>query len=540
MNISKNNVLRETTFDYLKNLPTIPTPDVLENELLDKIHNRFHLENALKSTKSEKWNLPQVLPNLVIAYCLTEIYSIKQIIWTKSNVENNTTLAVYQDAGENNGIYVSDETLLNNLIAQFNPSITKKDVEEVKAILKRLTPTVKRCTDRDLIAVDNGIFNYATKKLEPFSPDYVFTSKSHVAYNPNAYNNIIYNTDDNTYWDVESWMQSLSDDEEIVEVLWEILGAIIRPNVEWGKSAWFYSNTGNNGKGTLCELMRNLCGEGAYTSITLSDFGKEFMLEPLTKVSAIIVDENDVGTYIDKAANLKAVITNDIIQINRKFKTPIAYQFFGFMVQCLNELPRIKDKSDSFYRRQLFIPFTKCFTGTERKYIKYDYLQRKDVLEYVLFKVLNMNYYTLSEPRACQIALNDYKEYNDPIRQFAVEILPQCTWDLLPFGFLYDLYHEWFKQNCPSGLIQSKNTFVEELVSILPNFADWECPNKTLAHRPCKMMDAPEPLIAKYDLNNWGNPHYHGNDIRQRCTHIHTSSNYKGIYRNIKKQVCNP
>ncbi len=33
------------------------------------------------------------------------------------------------------------------------------------------------------------------------------------------------------------------------------------------------------------------------------------MLEQLLHVSAIIVDENDVGTYIDAAANLKAIIT---------------------------------------------------------------------------------------------------------------------------------------------------------------------------------------------------------------------------------------
>src|SRR5699024_5398232 len=146
---------------------------------------------------------------------------------------------------------------------------------------------------------------------------------------------------------------------------------------------------------------------------------------------------------IDKAANLKAIITNDVIQMNRKFKTPIAFQFKGFMVQCLNEMPKIKDRSDSFYRRQLFVPFLKCFTGKERKYIKHDYLHRKDVLEYVLWRVLNMDYYTLSEPEACRLALEEYKEYNDPIRQFIDEILPECKWNLLPYAFLYDLYKSW-------------------------------------------------------------------------------------------------
>lgn len=85
-----------------------------------------------------------------------------------------------------------------------------------------------------------------------------------------------------------------------------------------------YSESGNNGKDTLCVLMKQLVGEGRYAAIPLKDFGNDFMLEPLVSATAVIVDENDVSTYIDKAANLKAVITGDTIQINRKFKAPIS------------------------------------------------------------------------------------------------------------------------------------------------------------------------------------------------------------------------
>ena len=191
------------------------------------------------------------------------------------------------------------------------------------------------------------------------------------------------------------------------------------------------------------------------------------MLEPLIRSQAIIVDENNVGEYLDKSANLKAVITNDVIQINRKFKTPVAYQFFGFMVQCINELPRVKDKTDSFYRRQLLVPFTKCFTGHERPYIKNDYLHRQDTLEYVLWKVLNMNYYQLSEPAASREALQEYKEYNDPVRQFVQEILPACTWDLLPFSFLHDLYKAWLRRVNPNSAAIGKTTFIKELLKLI-------------------------------------------------------------------------
>lgn len=242
------------------------------------------------------------------------------------------------------------------------------------ACLRDCAPRKQKCKAKNLIAVNNGIFDFDTKQLRPFTPDLVFLSKSRVSYKVNVQNPVIHNNDDGTDWDVESWMNDLSDDPEVVHLLWQILGAIIRPNVAWDKSAWLYSESGNNGKGTLCELMRELCGKTSYASIALSDFGKDFYLSQLLNASAIIVDENDVGTYIDKAANLKAVVTGDAIMINRKFKDPITYQFRGFMVQCLNEMPRVRDKSDSFYRRQIFIPFTKCFTGVERKYIKQDYL----------------------------------------------------------------------------------------------------------------------------------------------------------------------
>ena len=228
----------------------------------------------------------------------------------------------------------------------------------------------------------------------PFSPDYIFTSKSRVNYVVNPPLPVYHNPDDNTDWDVESWIRELSDDPEIVNSIWEILGAILRPHVRWNKAAWLYSTSGNNGKGTLCELMRSLVGRGSYASIPIADFGKDFLLEPLIRSQAIIVDENDVGQYLDRAANLKA-------------------------------------------------------------------------LEYVLWRVLNMNYYTLSEPEACKAALAEYKEYNDPVRQFVSEMLPQCVWDFLPFKFLYDLYKSWLREVSPAGTPVGKTTFTNELLAHL-------------------------------------------------------------------------
>lgn len=527
-----NSIHRRVTLEYLDTINTAspPTPHQIEEELLDLLKQEIDLANSVR-TKDDRIRLPQTLLPVEIAQIMAKINNICRVSCAGDDADPDyDLLAMYQPDGEDKGIYTVSEDVFQKLARQYNYALTTKDFSEIMTALRSMVPRKPRCMEKDLIAVNNGIFDYSTKTLHPFTPDKVFLTKSRVNYNPGATNVVIHNKTDNTDWDVESWMTTLSDDAEIVNVLWEILGAIIRPNVRWNKSAWMYSEKGNNGKGTLCELMRNLCGRGSYTSIPISDFSKDFMLEPLTRASAIIVDENDVGTFIDKAANLKAVITNDVIQINRKFKSPIAYQFYGFMVQCLNEFPRIKDKSDSFYRRQLFIPMTKCFTGIERKYIKTDYLHRTEVLEYVMKRVLHMDYYSLSEPAACKDILNEYKEFNDPVRQYWDEFKDQFQWDLLPFTFLYDLYKEWFKKTSPSGSVLGKTGFVKDLLAILQPSDGWYCVDKSAKIRTANRMSGPEPLIIEYKLDSWKNPTYKGNDINQLACPM-LAPNYRGIQR---------
>ena len=515
----KNMIIQDATDDYINNLNLAnpPEPEVIEMELLDAIETAIGAENALRA-KGAKLKVPTELTPNQIARLINTLYPIATISCAGINADPKyDLLAMYMENGDDAGTYSTSEIEISKIAKRFNHNLSIKGFDEVLWELRLIVPRKQRCMDKNLIAVNNGIFDYSTKELKPFSADKVFMTKSHVNYNDQAKNVIIHNDQDGTDWDVESWMNELSDDPEIVELLWQILSAIIRPNVRWNKSAWLYSESGNNGKGTLCELMRSLCGDTAYAAIPIANFGKDFALEPLTRATAIIVDENDVGLFIDKAANLKAVITNDVVSINRKFQTPISYQFFGFMVQCLNEFPRIKDKSDSFYRRQLFIPFTKCFTGAERKYIKNDYLHRKDVLEYVMFKVLNTDFYELSEPQACIDILSEYKEFNDPVRQFWEEMSQNFAWDVIPFTFLYDLYRAWVKKYNPNSMVPGKIKFVSEILNVISKDPVWYCTDKNKRIRVGHKMDEPELLISAYGLDDWKNPNYNGRDDSKIC-----------------------
>lgn len=487
---------------------TLSAQDV-EFHLLNRINNRLISENTQYGLKgSRAYQTLRTLTPAVIAGCMLKRNRIVRIMLSEKNTDPNyDVLAVYMDHGPNTGIYITDEVSIRVLAREYNFSISPKELDHVIDMLADNAPRVMVSAHRDLIAVNNGIFDYKTKTLLPFTPEIVFTAKSAVNYNENAVNPVIHNDADGTDWDIESWMADLNDDPEIVTLLWEILSAIIRPNVAWDKTAWFLSEVGNNGKGTLLTLMRNLCGERAWTSIPVADFGKDFHLEPLIRTNAVLVDENDVGEYVDRAANLKAVITNDVILINRKNKTPIAYQFRGFMVQCVNDTPRFRDKSGSLYRRQLIIPFDKSFTGAERKYIKQDYMHRTEVLEYVLYRVLSGNFYELSEPAAVRAALHQYKIENDPVRAFAEEFLDRVVWDLLPWRFLYALYRAWLTKDQPSNPPLGYNKFVKHLTLILQEAVGegegygWFV--TPAAVRTKNRILGEEPLAVEYNLDQW-------------------------------------
>lgn len=537
-------LIRRVTDNYLKGLDLDEEndPQVIAAEILEQEVQAISQHN--NDTK-DKWPLPQDLLPQQIASCMAKLHHVILLGLTPENSsEDYDTLAIYETKGSKKGIYSTDDDEFVDLAREYKYDLTTRQIKEVLSALRSMVPHKIRNKNPDLIPVNNGIFNYKTKVLLPFSPDLIFISKSKVNYNPNAQNIKIHNDKDGTNWDVVSWMDSLSDDPEIVNVLWQILGAIIRPNVAWDMSAWLYSTKGSNGKGTLCELMRNLCGQGSYAKIALNDFSQDFMLEPLVHASAIIVDENDVGSYIDKAANLKAVVTGDVITINRKFKDPINYQFKGFMVQCLNEFPKVKDKSGSFYRRLMFVPMTKNFKGHERKYIKQDYLHRKDVLEYVLYHILHdTDYYTLDIPAACQDVLEDYKEFNDPIRQFISSVLPEMQWDLLPFQFLYDLYLAWMHRNVPKGMSVSRRSFIAELHEIFDNedVHGFTCHGDGQT-RTLNLMDRPEPMILEYHLTNWMNRNVSGSDVNALTTPA-VKTRYRGLTRvnkdEAKKEVTN-
>lgn len=557
--------------DRIATLKALP-PALVRDSFLDEINRRIHAQNlqvtGYKDPETGEKVPPSIngikrspLPRLGFSEIARLVAAMHDIVRLKPRGKtvsdpSDDALVIYagDPSSEDYGTYSASETRLRERAHEYFPDMSTKEFAEVRAVLFDAAPRRERGTDRDLIAANNCIVDYnggKPRRIE-FSPEYVFLAKLDVDWNPDATNPVIHNDADGTDWDVESWMGGFfpvvdehgnavhPENEGMSELLWEIVGATVRPYVSWDKCAFFFGTKGNNGKGTLLSMMRNMLG-GASASIPLADFARDFLLEPLLAASAVLVDENDVGTFVEKGANFKAVVTNDVVTINRKHRPPIAHQHWGFMVQCLNDSPTIKDKSESFYRRQLFVKFTKSFTGAERRYIKDDYLKRKDVLEYVLKRVLTMDYYALSEPEAVKRALEEFKETSDPLRAWWNEFRNEFVWDLLPFQFGYDHFRAFMAKNMPHSKPIGRNKFIDSLVELVDGdeTSQWYCEDKSAKHRPGSRMVRPETQIFEFDLEDWKNPKASKGDVVRISTISgdRLKAHYRGLLRRSVNEI---
>jgi len=532
---SAETIAKLTVRSYLTTIVDDPTIglDAIRDSLLGRMNGAFALENlGRKAAESPSPPIHKIhaLDELTVANVLLARHRIVAVDLSEGVADDMTMLAMYVDFGDDNGLFSTSESRIKALASDLKPSMTAGQLDSLFARLKIHAPVVQRTMESHLIPVANGVFDHTRQTLRSFSPDWVFLSKIQVEFDARATSPVI-KMPDSEEWEVESWMKDLSDDEGIPELLWEVASAAIRSNAPWDKAFWLTAERGNNGKGTFVQMLRNLLGAKSCSAVKFADFGHEFKMEPLVTARVNLVDENGVGAFTERIEDWKAAITGDVFMINRKHKTPVAVRFRGVDIQCFNSrTPKTKDKTESFYRRLLIVPFSKWFGGNERKYIKSDYLGRPEVLRYVLKRSLEMQHTEVSNPKVCQDALDDYRGTNNLLLSFWTEFEPQLKWDLVPFRFLHDLYREWARKTNPSGQPESLNALTSFLRERLATSREWEHKGQ-VAVRPGRKMGGPEPLIAEYNLSDWMNGSYTGSDPSKRSTVGPLKPNYKGLLR---------
>lgn len=195
------------------------------------------------------------------------------------------------------------------------------------------------------LTLENGAFNYSTFQIEPTSPLHLSTVKSYIKYDPYAQAPVFHKS-------LHEWF----DDKDDIAFVQEWFGYVLSNTFKANAFLLVYSQ-GGEGKSTLFGLLEQLVGVANTTAIPLSNFNRDFGLEPLlNKKLNLATESSNTEFSTDK---LKAITAGEKITINRKNLKEIETHVPVKLTFLMNELPVIKDKSHGLQRRIIILPMTK-------------------------------------------------------------------------------------------------------------------------------------------------------------------------------------
>ena len=187
MSTSRDLTIKEVTDDYLDsiNVKCTPYPADIAGDILANTRVAFDMHNA-SAEKGEKWRIRHRLLPIQIADIMVKLYPIAMIQWRSQNGSIHSVLGIYQETGEDKGIYITNKYNIFKIANEYCYGIGKCERDKLLRNLRSSAPKVWLCEESHLVAMNNGIYNKNTKELMPFTPDLVFLEKSDEDYNPNS------------------------------------------------------------------------------------------------------------------------------------------------------------------------------------------------------------------------------------------------------------------------------------------------------------------------------------------------------------------
>ena len=87
--------------------------------------------------------------------------------------------------------------------------------------------------------------------------------------------------------------------------------------------------------------------------------------------------------FLKDSSVFKQIVTGDIITVEEKFKDRYTIKPYAKHIFTANELPKVADTSNGYFRRLFIIPFEAVFTETEKSNFNFNELVTQQALEYL-------------------------------------------------------------------------------------------------------------------------------------------------------------
>jgi len=151
------------------------------------------------------------------------------------------------------------------------------------------------------------------------------------------------------------------------QLLYEIIGYTLLAGEFPLNKAIMLVGEGRNGKSTYLELIKRLLGSDNVASVKLQDLTDQAMRFSIAqlygKMANIFADlPSEALRY---TGVFKILTGEDSVTADRKFRDPITFKNYAKMIFSCNELPRVYDMTQAFWRRWIVIEFPNQFPPDE-------------------------------------------------------------------------------------------------------------------------------------------------------------------------------
>lgn len=353
------------------------------------------LQEGNATSKSDKQQLYEVAEDIV------DTYNVK---FYKEN------FYIYD-----NGVYREDDGLIEELIYKLNRELKKSQRKEILEYIKLISRVRKTKELNNYINFKNGIFDVKSKTLLDHSPDLFLLNQVNAKYIENA----PYNADVDKFLD-----DVTSGNKARKKTILEIIGYSMTTSVELQKSFIFYGKSAENGKSTLVYIIEVLIGEENTCHVSIHELQGRFYASELTNKLLNVVAELP-RNHLKSVEVFKSITTGDAMSVEQKYKDRVKIKPYAKSIFTANELPRVNDTTEGFYRRLQIVLFEAKFTNEQKKNFNKRKLITHEALDYLAnisvkayLELLDSNTRNFTNEEESQKVLDTYRKDNNSVLSF--------------------------------------------------------------------------------------------------------------------------
>lgn len=295
--------------------------------------------------------------------------------------------------------------------------------------------------DTSGLNVLNGVLDLDTMVLRDHSHSERFTNQIQTEFIPDS--------------TAPKWIaflnQVLGDEPAKIAILQEYAGYCLDHGINL-ETILFLLGRGANGKSVFANTIHSVMGEENCETMSLDDLrNKNYLADLLGKLVNIATESQGKAEVYE--STLKRLASGEHIKVDRKFKNPFTFKSNCKHIYCLNNLPRIGDKTDAFFRRIIAVPFNIQIKREDQVLGLHRQLaneERSGILNWMLegYLRLKRNGWQFTKSEQVEQLADEYRKDNNNVLSFVEE---KCYLDE-PEAFtsneeLYETYVEYCKKS---------------------------------------------------------------------------------------------